>query len=42
MTEPEVHDPNETQPAERYEAPGLEVLGSVAELTQLIQSSIEQ
>ncbi len=42
MTTPEVHDPTETQPVEGYEAPSLEVLGSVAKLTQLIQSSIEQ
>ncbi len=41
MTEPEVHDPNETQPAERYEAPSLEVLGTVAELTQTIQGSLD-
>lgn len=41
MTEPEAHDQRERRPDEGYEAPTIEVLGTVAELTQTIQGSLD-
>jgi hypothetical protein len=41
MTEQNGRDPQEGQPHEGYEAPRIEELGSVAELTQTIGGSLD-
>jgi hypothetical protein len=42
MTDQNERDPREAQPQEGYEAPRIEALGAVDELTQGTQSSIER